>query len=186
MQACPLKKALDKHNQLSLIRKREVIGKRHDAIVSMHGKNIINFTSNDYLNLASHPDVKKAFIQGVECYGLGSGSASFVSGYSRAHQQLEEAFCEFLNRDRAILFNSGYHANLGVLTALSRSHAVIIADKLCHASIIDGILLSRAKHYRYRHRDLNHAKYLVNLHKNSLLVTESVFSMEGDHRFTHS
>lgn len=171
---------LDKHKANFLFRHRHAIERRDDVMLSLHGKSVINFTSNDYLNLANHHDVKKAFIEGVQQYGLGSGSAAFVSGYLRSHQALEEAFCEFLNRDKAILFNSGYHANLGVISSLANKNSVIVADKLCHASIIDGIMLSRAKLYRYRHNDLAHAETLVRLCHNPLLITESVFSMQGN------
>ncbi len=173
-------KLLDKHKSQFLFRHRHPIEGRDDAMLFMHGKSVVNFTSNDYLNLANHPDVKKAFIEGVQTYGLGSGSANFVSGYFKSHKLLEDAFCEFLNRDRAILFNSGYHANLGVISSLANKNSVIIADKLCHASIIDGIQLSRAKYYRYRHNDMSHAEYLTHQHDNPLLITESVFSMQGN------
>lgn len=163
-----------------LYRNRYVIDHRHNAIISTQHKSVIDFTSNDYLNLANHDEVKKAFIKGIELYGLGSGASNFISGYFKSHQQLEEAFCEFLQRDKAILFNSGYHANLGIFSALANKNTVIIADKLCHASIIDGILLSRANYIRYRHNDLTHAEELVKQYKNSILVTESVFSMQGN------
>lgn len=161
------------------MRDRLVIEERQHTEVTLHGKNYLNFTSNDYLNLANHPDVKKAFMDGANQYGVGSGGSNLVSGYSKPHRQLEEAFCEFLQRDRALLFNSGYHANLGVMTALSNHASTIVADKLCHASLIDGIVLSRAKHYRYQHQDLSHAASLISHHDPSLLVTESLFSMEG-------
>src|SRR5690242_13044868 len=121
-------KLLDKHKAQCLFRHRHTIEGRDDAMLSIYGKSVLNFTSNDYLNLANHPDVKNAFIEGVQTYGLGSGSANFVSGYFKSHRALEEAFCEFLNRDRAILFNSGYHANLGVISSLANKNSVIIAD----------------------------------------------------------
>lgn len=173
-------KRLDEHKSRVLLRERHIIENRDNAILSLQGKSVVDFTSNDYLNLANNSDIKKAFIDGVQKYGLGSGSSAFISGYFKPHQQLEEAFCEFLNRDKAILFNSGYHANLGVLTALTHKNSVIIADKLCHASIIDGILLSRAKYHRFRHHDTKHAATLVKQHKNPILVTESIFSMQGN------
>ena len=164
-----------------LLRSRTTITERTDKHVLVDGNLLLNFCSNDYLNLSTHPDVIAAFIQGVQAFGLGSGSSPAISGYSAAHQQLEEAAAEFLQRDRAMLFNSGYHANLGVLTTFANRHTSIIADKLCHASLIDGITLSRAKHLRYHHNDIMHAELL--LKKNScekLVVSESVFSMEGD------
>lgn len=168
-----------KKKPLELQRTRFCINKKLNTSVEINNQNFINFSSNDYLNISTHPEVKKAFIQGIDAYGLGSGSAHFVCGYHKAHQQLEEAFCEFLQRDQAILFNSGYHANLGTLTALTSRNATIVADKLCHASIIDGCMLTKAKLVRYHHNDKDHANYLVQRHKPAVFITESVFGMEG-------
>lgn len=147
---------------------------------SLHDDNAINFSTNDYLALAKHPTVTRAFIASAEQYGVGSGASPQLSGYSRAHQRLEEAFSEYTNRDRAILFNSGYHANLGVITTLATRHSTIIADKYCHASIIDAIILSRANHLRYRHNNIQHAISLLNNHERAIVISESVFSIHGD------
>jgi 8-amino-7-oxononanoate synthase len=150
--------------------------------VLLDGRSLINFCTNDYLHLAKHAAVKQAFIKGVNDYGLGSGASAQVSGYSKAHRLLEEEFAAFLQRERALLFNSGYHANLGVLSALANRHSKIIADKYCHASILDGIVLSRAKHLRYPHQNLAQLNTLLSQSpkKPALLVTESIFSMQGD------
>jgi 8-amino-7-oxononanoate synthase len=139
------------------------------------------FNTNDYLGLATHPKVIAAFQQAASEYGLGSGASPIVSGYSPLHHALEEAFSAFLKRDRAILFNSGYHANLGVITTFANRHTTLIADKYVHASLIDGIILSRAKHQRYQHHDLAHADQLLSQIQNqmTLFVTESVFSITG-------
>lgn len=141
----------------------------------------LDFASNDYLSLSNDPRIKESFAEAASRYGLGSGASLQVSGYSRHHQALEEAFAEFLNRERALLFNTGYQANLGMISALANRHSTIIADKHCHASLIDGIQLSRAKHVRYRHQQLNHAHDLLLQCKNQqrLLVSESVFSIDG-------
>lgn len=141
-----------------------------------------NFTSNDYLNLSQHPDVKRAFAQAANDYGLGSGSSALVSGYHRSHQALEEAFADFLGRDKALLFNSGYHANLAVFQALANRHTYIFSDKYCHASILDGIQLSRAKHIRFAHDDMQMAENYLTQYpmQKKILVTESIFSMEGN------
>ncbi len=150
-------------------------------VQKVHDESLINFTANDYLNLARDPRVKASFKEGVDLYGLGSCSSVVVSGYTRAHSVLEEKFAEFLNCDQAILFNSGYHANLGVTSVLSNNHTHIIADKLCHASIIDGIKLARANLHRFRHNNLEHAKLLLSkIQEKKLVITESIFSMEGD------
>ena len=164
---------LDKFAMHHLLRKRDMIDSK---------KSMVNFCSNDYLNLATHPDVITAFQCTAREYGLGSGAAPLVSGYTKLHQQLEERFAEFANRDKALLLNSGYHANLAVITTFADRTTTIIADKLCHASLIDGIVLSRAKHKGYRHNDIQHAEQLLKAahHQDKLLVTESVFSMQGD------
>jgi 8-amino-7-oxononanoate synthase len=164
-----------------LLRERHVVDSQTHTRAVIKGKSLINFCSNDYLHISTHPDVKKAFIQGALEHGLGSGSSAMVSGYSKSHHLLEEQFAEFLNREKALLFNSGYHANLGVLSTFADRNSVVIADKFCHASLIDGIVLSRAKYFRYRHNDVHQAERLLGqVHKNKLLISESVFSMQGD------
>ncbi len=173
--------SLKQHNiDNELLRKRQVIETNNSSTIIIDKKKLINFTSNDYLDLAKHSAIKKAFADGAAKYGLGSGSSSLISGYSKPHKALEDAFCEFLNRERAILFNSGYHANLGVINSLANKSSTIIADKYCHASIIDGIILSRAKLLRYHHNDLNHAEKVLNENPGSLVISESVFSMQGN------
>lgn len=182
MLALRIKNKLDLHASRSLQRKRYAITKKTGNAIIVDGQLLINFCSNDYLHLTNHAKIKNSFIKGITKYGVGSGSSAQISGYSKAHQALEEKFAEFLNRDKAILFNSGYHANLGVITAFANRETAIIADKLCHASLIDGIILSRAKHYRYIHNDIVHAEKLLkaNAKKDLLLISESIFSMEGD------
>lgn len=141
-------------------------------------KSLINFASNDYLCISSHSKVKQALIEYATEYGFGSGSSTLICGYTKLHEKFEKDFAEFVERDRAILLNSGYHANLAAITLLANKDTCILSDKLCHASIIDGIALSKAKLCRFRHNDVSHAKSLFK--SNALLITESVFSMEGD------
>lgn len=144
--------------------------------------NMVDFRRNDYLGLANHPAVKSAFIQGADSYGLGSKGSPLLNGYTQAHQELEQAVAEFTGRESALLFNSGYQANLAVMTALAGRHDRIIADKQVHASITDGCLLSRASFSRYEHQNLEHLHRLINQHHNGMAfgVTESVFSMSGE------
>jgi 8-amino-7-oxononanoate synthase len=164
----------------SLLRKRVVIESRNDNRIISDRIECINFCSNDYLGLTTSETVKKAFVEGVQQYGFGSGSSALVSGYFSPQQQLEEKFAEFLNRDRAIYFNSGYLANLGVISALNGRSNSIISDKLCHASILDGIQLSKAKHHRFRHNNVTHLEKILKSLNGNTVVTEGVFSMEGD------
>ena len=164
----------------NLIKNRFSISHREKNKIIFNHQLLINFSSNDYLGLSEHPAVKKAFIAGIEQYGTGSGSSATLSGYLKPHRDLEENVADFLKRDRAILFNSGYHANLGALTTFANRNTIILSDKLCHASLLDGIQLSKAKHIRFAHRDAEKAESLNEQHRSAILVTESVFSMEGD------
>jgi 8-amino-7-oxononanoate synthase len=178
-----LRHKLSLHSIANLTRKRFVIKERNNTKITIDSKKLINFCSNDYLNIASHPQIKRAFIDGINKYGFGSSSSNLISGYYHSHRALEEKFAEFLQRDKALLFNSGYHANLGVITTLTNRNSTIIADRLCHASIIDSILLSQANHLRYKHNDLADATRLLaqqNKIQKKFLITEGVFSMEGD------
>ena len=164
-----------------LLRMQVVVQSQKDNLIKIWNQEFINFTSNDYLNIARDNRVKKSLAEAAENYGLGSSSSAVVSGYSKPHQLLEQKFAEFLNRDKTILFNSGYHANLGVICSLANRNSNIIADKLCHASIIDSIRLSGASYARYKHNDINHAESLLQeTDRNCLLITEGIFSMEGD------
>ena len=175
----------DLQNKLSLYQKqglaRQTIAfsDRDKDSIYINDERYINFTSNDYLGISNHPEITKAFIKGVESFGFGSCSSVLVSGYSSIQQKLEEQFAEFVGRDRAIFFNSGYMANLGVITALASRKSVIFSDKFCHASLLDGILLSKAKHFRYQHQNIEHLKYLASIACPDIIITESIFSMEG-------
>ncbi|OGT38376.1 MAG: 8-amino-7-oxononanoate synthase [Gammaproteobacteria bacterium RIFCSPHIGHO2_12_FULL_37_14] len=175
------KNKLISYSDNDLLRARYITDDRSDNKIVCDGKALINFCSNDYLGLSMHSDVKKAFILGVEKYGFGSGSSALISGYFKPQKQLEDSFSDFLNRDRALLFNSGYHANLAVMSTIGNRESAVISDKLCHASLLDGIRLSKAKRYRFYHNNIDHAELLIHLsQRKCLLVTESVFSMEGD------
>ncbi|MEO1750915.1 8-amino-7-oxononanoate synthase [Thiofaba sp. EF100] len=146
------------------------------------GRPVLSFCSNDYLGLASHPQVIAAFKQGAEQYGVGSGAAHLVNGHTRAHQALEEELADFVGRERALLFSTGYMANLGVIGALVGRGDAVFEDRLNHASLLDGGLLSGARFKRYPHADAN---ALAGLLAESgagerLVVTDGVFSMDGD------
>lgn len=146
-------------------------------------KNIISFCSNDYLNLTQHPVVISAFQKAADQYGVGSGASCLIAGYKSPHQAFEEAFADFIGRPRALLFGNGYMANLGVFQALIKSQDSIYQDKLNHASLIDAGLSSQAKLFRYPHKDLNYLQKLLLKNKefkNKFIISDSVFSMEGD------
>ena len=147
-------------------------------------RDAVNFCSNDYLGLSAHPEVVQAFADAVMKYGVGSGASHLVTGHSSAHQVLEEAVAAFTGREKALVFSTGYMANMGVIGALADQKAAIVSDKLNHASLIDGCRLSGADVSRYRHADSDHAtEQLAAIGpevKSRLLVTDGVFSMDGD------
>lgn len=165
--------------QQHLLRQRRIIDSRHQHFITKQ-KTLIDFASNDYLGLANDERVKTAFIESVRQCGVGSTASAMVCGYSRVHHDLEMEFADFLGRERALLFNSGYHANLGVVTTLADRHTSIVADKECHASLIDAVTLSRARHYRFPNQNFQLASSLLGKHKATMLISESIFSMIGE------
>ena len=144
--------------------------------------NLANFSSNDYLGLANHPRLREAAIDAIGRYGVGAGASPLVSGHSRAHEEAEGAFADFVGLPRALLFGSGYAANLGILGALADRHAEIFADRLNHACLNDGAILSRARFTRYRHLDLDQLDALLAASRASvrIVASDAVFSMDGD------
>lgn len=145
------------------------------------GQVLINFCGNDYLGLRTHPALTKAFSNNNTTFLAGAGAARLVSGNHPLHEQLEQALADFLQRDSALLFSTGYVANLAVIQALTKRGDSIIQDRLCHASLVDGARLADGRLLRYRHLDTDHC--LQQLQKASglvLLATDGVFSMDGD------
>lgn len=177
-----IKKRTQQYQAKSLARHRNITHKRNPQKnhIYINGKCCIDFSSNDYLSLGAHQKIKSSFQRAAKRYGVGSGSAAFVSGYSHECQKLEEQFSHWMQVDQAVMFNSGYHANIGVISALANRSSTVLSDKLCHASLLDGILLSRCKHYRYAHNNASHLRDLATQKKADLVITESIFSMEGD------
>ena len=160
--------------------------KTHDspqgATLIHQGKRYLNFSSNDYLGLANHPQVKAAFIKAAEQYGVGSGSAHLVCGHQREHQALEEELAAFTGREAALLFSTGYMANLGVINALVGRGDAVFEDRLNHSSLLDGGLSSGARFQRYRHNNVQDLQRLLQQSEctKKLVVTDAVFSMDGD------
>jgi len=174
---------LHDRDQRHLLRSLLRIGSRQGPRVSMNGNEVILLCSNDYLGLAGHPALAQAAHTALERYGAGSGASRLVSGNMDLHGELEHRIAGFKGTEAAILFNSGYAANTGVIPAIAGEHDVILSDALNHASIIDGCRLSRAKTVVYRHGDLDHLESLLKGHaacRRKLIVTDGVFSMDGD------
>jgi 8-amino-7-oxononanoate synthase len=177
--------------QQHLYRSRKVVDSAQDTKIIIDGKSLINFCSNDYLSLANHVQVKEAFKQGVDEYGAGSGASHLVSGHSRAHHDLEDALAEYTGQERALLFSTGYSANLGIFSALKDELDWVLQDKLNHASLIDGNQLIGLPVQRYLHNDIASLEKKVSKQSGQaphssprggqgMIVTDTVFSMDGD------
>lgn len=176
------KERISKIAELGLYRKLWILEGMQSHRIKREGKEVIQFSSNNYLGLTSHPAVKKKAIKIIEEFGCGSASSRLVSGNLLLYKELEERLAQFKQTPAALVFNSGYMANLGVIPSLMGEGDIIFSDELNHASIIDACRLSRAEICIYPHRDV---EYLENLlrktkGKKKLIVTEGVFSMEGD------
>ncbi|MDR8523561.1 8-amino-7-oxononanoate synthase [Shewanella fidelis] len=140
----------------------------------------VNFSSNDYLGLATSNELTEALYQGAKDYGVGSTASSLVVGYTQAHAKLEQALCDVTGHEAALLFCSGFSANNALMKTLFEANDLVVADKLIHASVIDGIQDSGAKLKRFSHNDVESAKSHFERFKPTALITESVFSMDGD------
>jgi len=175
-----LRPRLDALKAQSLYRRRRLQDSPQQPQAQVDGRPMLSFCGNDYLGLANHPEVIAALRDGAERWGVGSGAAHLVNGHSRAHQALEEALAEFTGRPRALLFSTGYMANLGVISALAGRTDTVFEDRLNHASLLDGALLSRARLRRYPHADAQALKRLIDSDPARLIVTDGVFSMDGD------
>ena len=165
-----------------LLRSTRLISGRQTARVSCNGRDVLLLCSNNYLGLADHPALAAASIAAIEQYGTSSGAARLVSGTMELHEQLERAVAAFKKSEAALVFNSGHAANSGIIPALVGRGDVVFSDRLNHASIVDGILLSGARLIRYRHNDHLHLAELMEKHATgrSLIVSDGVFSMDGD------
>ncbi len=173
---------LERRKQKNLYRTRQVIDGPQGVEVSIEGRLYLSFCSNDYLGLANHPDIVAAFKCGLDSFGAGSGSAHLISGHSSEHHALEEELADFIQRPRALLFSTGYMANMGVIQALTSRSSCVFEDRANHASLIDGARLSDARLVRYRHADVDDLRTLMTGSKagDHLVVTDGVFSMDGD------
>jgi len=171
---------LDRLRGAGLYRRRRVLGGPQQPRCLVDGRPMLSFCSNDYLGLANHPEVISALRQGAERWGVGSGAAHLVNGHSAAHHALEEELADFTGRPRALLFSTGYMANLGVITALAGRGDTVFEDRLNHASLLDGALLSRANLRRYPHGDGAALARLALESPPRLIATDGVFSMDGD------
>jgi len=178
-----LRARLEERRSASLYRQRRVHDTPQQPLLQVDGRMLLSFCSNDYLGLANHPEVLRSFRDALDRYGAGSGASHLVSGHSLPHHALEEELAAFTGRSRALVFSSGYMANVGTLTALFGKQDAIYEDRLNHASLLDGGLFSGARFRRYAHLDVTALGKLLQDDAGSSLrciVTDGVFSMDGD------
>jgi len=173
--------ALKRRRKEQLYRVRRLVEGPQAAQIRVEGQDLLSFCSNDYLGLASDPRLVEAVQKGMKQYGVGSGAAHLVTGHTLAHHRLEEELAEFTGRSRALLFSTGYMANLGVITALTERKDSVFEDRLNHASLIDAAQLSQASMKRYQHLDMGMLdSQLLEANGDKLVATDGVFSMDGD------
>jgi len=167
----------------NLLRQRRSVESPQQPALAVDGSKLLSFCSNDYLGLANHPDVVAAFKRGLDEYGAGSGASHLVTGHTKAHAALEEELAAFTGRSRALLFGSGFMANVGVLTTLLDDNDHVFEDKLNHASLLDGGRFSGASFRRYPHLDMARLGASLQAAEGdgvSFVVSDGVFSMDGD------
>ena len=169
-------------HQSSLFRSRTLISEQSDTEIIVDGKKYLNFSSNDYLGLNKHPEINKALVEGVEKFGLCASASSLVTGYNYAHQALEEAVCQWLNKPRCLLFASGFAANTGIIQALAQQNVAFYLDKLSHASLIDAVVQHKSAYKRFAHNNYTQLSQLLERspQQDKLIVSEGIFSMDGD------
>jgi 8-amino-7-oxononanoate synthase len=177
-----LRQRLAERRALNRYRVRPVLQSPQGADIRVDGRELLCFCNNDYLGFANHPQVLEAFQHAARKYGVGSGASHLVCGHSNEHHQLEEELAEFTGRPRALLFSTGYMANLGAVNALLGRGDAVFEDRLNHASLLDAGLLSGARFQRFRHNDIAHLRdqLAASDAPHKLIVVDGVFSMDGD------
>ena len=168
-----------------LLRQTDLLTPAHEpGYVMYHGMRLMDLCSNDYLGLSRHSSLTDASCRAARREGCSARASRLMSGTQEAHQRLERMMAELKNSEAAILLGSGYLANTGIIPAICGRHDAVFSDRLNHASIMDGILLSRARLFRYRHTDMDHLSELLELYgrkyRRSIIISESLFSMDGD------
>ncbi len=166
-----------------LLRKLLVVEPGEGSCFVIDGKKVVNLSSNNYLGLSNHPRVKEASIRAIERYGTGAGASRLISGHTNTIKELEERIASFKSTEAALVFGSGYLANIGIIPSIAGDGDVIIADRLNHASIFEGCRISRARLLIYKHKDMNQLEEILHTYsscKRRLIITDGLFSMDGD------
>ena len=177
-----LEQRLEELRELGLHRRLRLVETAQGERVTLDGRSVLLLCSNDYLGLAGHPEVRAAAAEAAVAWGAGAGASRLVSGNMTVHAELEQRLAAFKGTESALLVGSGYLANVGVIAALAREDEVVFSDQLNHASIVDGCRLSRAETFVYRHKDVEHLEWGLRQagRRAALIVTDGVFSMDGD------
>lgn len=179
------KRILEELKSHSHFRNLKNFEKKDEKYIYYKGKKLLNLSSNNYLNIADNQAITQEFLDNVgNRYSFGSASARLLTGTLPVYQELEELLSSLYGKESALLYNSGYHANVGISSALNQKGDVVFSDKLNHASIIDGMRLSEGKFFRFPHNDMHALEKLLERERknfnNAFIITESVFSMDGD------
>ena len=179
------KNILDELKQHSHFRDLKEFSAKDEKFIYYNGQKLLNLSSNNYLNFADNKNITEEFLDFAgDKYSFGSASARLLTGTLPVYNELEDLLAKLYNKDSALLYNSGYHANVGISSALCQKGGVVFSDKLNHASIIDGMKLSDGKFFRFPHNDMEALEKLLNRerenYRNAFIITESVFSMDGD------
>lgn len=179
-----LEEFLRRRAQEGLLRVLRPVVRGRDGKITFNNKEYIDFSSNDYLGLSAHPELIEQAKRATDEFGTSSSASRLLSGDSELHHRLEEKIAVFKNKEAALFFNSGYQANVGIISSLYGRSDCIFLDRLSHASIIDGAILSGAKLFRFHHNDMGHLGALLKKErsrfKDALIITETIFSMDGD------
>lgn len=174
---------LERLERAGLLRKMECVESAQGSRVTKGDRPLLLMAGNNYLDLANHPEVRRAAMEGIDRFGVGAGASRLVSGTMRPHRQLEMRLARFKGTESALVFSTGYMANLGAVTSLLPKDGLVLMDRLCHASLIDGVRLSGLRFRTFSHRSAERLEALLRARpagQPTLIVTEGVFSMEGD------
>src|SRR3954447_19582234 len=174
---------LDSLREQKLFRHLRILDDEQKAHTSVDHKSVVNLSSNNYLGLTTHPKLRAAALKAIEDFGVGTGSVRTIAGTMEIHMELERRLADFKNVERVVVFQSGFAANAGTVSAILTKEDVVISDELNHASIIDGCRLSRATIKVFPHKDVDAARKIVKAlpaAQRKLLITDGVFSMDGD------
>ena len=179
-----LKDKIKDLKEQGVYRKLPTLEGANEAEIILNGKKVINLSSNNYLGFANHPRLKEAAVKAVEKYGIGSGAVRTIVGNMDIHEELEDVLAQFKREEAVMVFQSGFNCNAGTIQAITEKGDLIVSDELNHASIIDGARLSRADKTIYKHNDMDSLEKVLKenreKYKNILIITDGVFSMDGD------